>query len=120
MSSDVAQVAGFQLDKTTDLSLSVEDAVTQGTHTANLLENMLEMLAPQDVATNEVAKDAYMACLKLREYLNEQLWAVTDKEGIDNVQQTLDLIARATVSYEMMNDAAQGDWELVDVNIPCL
>ncbi|ORX50491.1 hypothetical protein DM01DRAFT_1337670 [Hesseltinella vesiculosa] len=120
MTSEVAQVAGFQLDKTTDLSLSVEDAVAQGTDTANQLENLLELLVPKDVCSNEVAKEAYLECLKLKEYLNEQLWSVADNEAVKNIQTALDLTTRATLNYEMMIDAANGDWELVDVTIPSL
>ncbi|CAO3584417.1 unnamed protein product [Absidia cylindrospora] len=120
MTSQIAQVAGFKLKESTSLSLSVDDAVSHAKTAGTLLENMLSLLEPNQVSENEMIKDAYKECLLLKEYLSEQLWSVTDTEGVNNVQNALDILTRAIVSYEMMKDALDGDWELVDMRIPGL
>ncbi|KAI9306953.1 hypothetical protein BJ944DRAFT_262706 [Cunninghamella echinulata] len=120
MASEVAQVAGFKFEKTTSLNISITDAISKANTSSSLLENVLEMQDPKQIATNEIAKDSYKECLQLKEYLGEHLWSVSDTDGIADIQNAIDILTRATVSYEMMKDAAEGDWELVDVDIPCL
>ncbi|KAI8084724.1 uncharacterized protein BX664DRAFT_337626 [Halteromyces radiatus] len=120
MTSQVAQVAGYNLNKTTSLTLSVQDAITHATNSGTALENMLELLEPKQIVNNEIVNDSYQECLQLKDYLSEQLWSDTEADGVVEVQNALDIVTRAIVSYEMMKDAAEGDWELVDVCIPSL
>ncbi|CAO3641135.1 unnamed protein product [Cunninghamella blakesleeana] len=110
MASEVAQVAGFKFEKTSNLNLTISEAISSAKATSVLLENTLELQDPKQLTTNETAKDAYNECLQLKEYLNEHLWSVTDNEGIADIQNAIDILTRATVSYEMMKDTAEGDW----------
>jgi hypothetical protein len=48
--------------------------------------------------------------LQLKEHLSDQLWSVTESKGVMDVQNALDGLTRAVTGYEMMKDAAEGDW----------
>ncbi|SAM04248.1 hypothetical protein [Absidia glauca] len=96
----------------------MEDAVSQARNAGGLLEDMLILIEPTKLDENEI--DTYQECLQLKEHLSDQLWSVTESKGVMDVQNALDGLTRAITGYEMMKDAAEGDWELVDVSIPSL
>ncbi|KAI8344507.1 hypothetical protein BC941DRAFT_447453 [Chlamydoabsidia padenii] len=114
MTSQVAQIAGFNLNEVT-LSYSLEDAVTRARKAGALLEDMMVLLEPKKLAENEMIKDSYQECQQLKEHLSDQLWSVIETDGVMDIQNALDILNHAILEYEMMKDAAEGDWELVEI-----
>ncbi|KAI8647215.1 hypothetical protein BD408DRAFT_335149 [Parasitella parasitica] len=104
------QVAGYTVSKSTPLNLSVDEAIVNSRKSSSFLAHMLVMIDPQQVKTNETAKDAYEECLQLKEYLSEQLWSEVETDGISKVQAALDELSQALMKYEMTNDIVEGEW----------
>jgi hypothetical protein len=77
---------------------------------SSFLLHMLVMIDPQQIKSNEIAKDAYEECLQLKDYLSEQLWSEFDNDGISSVQLALEEIQQALNKYEMTNDMIEGEW----------
>ncbi|KAI8379244.1 uncharacterized protein BYT42DRAFT_568181 [Radiomyces spectabilis] len=112
------QVAGYTVINPTELNITFEEAMTHAQRTGAFLQEMLRMLEPPQVKSNEIAKDAYNECLQLKDYLADQLWCVTDADKIAELTDALETLSRACSNYDMMKDVAEGDWELVDVRVP--
>ncbi|KAI7907055.1 uncharacterized protein BX663DRAFT_494667 [Cokeromyces recurvatus] len=108
------QVAGFTVLKDTPLNLNLEEAIMNSKKSGSFLLHMLIMIDPEQIKTNEIAKDAYEECLQLKEYLSEQLWSVVDTECIASVQSALDELTLALNKYEMINDMIDGEWEFIE------
>ncbi|CAO3703656.1 unnamed protein product [Rhizopus stolonifer] len=81
---------------------------------------MLGMMEPQQINTNETAKDVYKECLELKDFLSENLWLVNEDEFVACVQTALDDLMHALSKYDkmndMMNDMIEGEWEFVDAS----
>ncbi|EIE89283.1 hypothetical protein RO3G_13994 [Rhizopus delemar RA 99-880] len=90
-------VAGFTVSKTTPLEISVEEAINESKRSSSFL-------------------DSYEECLQLREYLSEQLWSVTDHEGISSVQSALDDLSYGLSKYESINDTIDRECEFIDTS----
>ncbi|SAM06078.1 hypothetical protein [Absidia glauca] len=112
MTSQVAQASEFKSSKLNSSSstFSVEEIVAYAKTSSTDLENTLELLEPSQVANNETAKNTYEECLQLKTYITNQLCPKIEAEDPHGVQNTLDILTRAIVSFEMMTDAADGDW----------
>ncbi|KAI9025362.1 hypothetical protein CLU79DRAFT_886352 [Phycomyces nitens] len=95
-----SQVAGYHIHTTALLDLSVEEAVANAIHAGSLLSAILPTLDVKEFETNESAKDAYGECLKLKEYLAEQLWTVSDADGVASIQTALDILTQTVNDYE--------------------
>ncbi|KAI9343707.1 hypothetical protein BD770DRAFT_398125 [Pilaira anomala] len=108
------QVAGYSVSQTTPLNISVEEAVVNSKRSSSFLLHMMVMMDPQQIKSNEIAKDAYQECLQLKEYLSEQLWSEFDTEGISSVQLALEDLSLALNKYEMTSEMIEGEWEFVD------
>ncbi|KAI8885740.1 hypothetical protein K501DRAFT_270504 [Backusella circina FSU 941] len=102
----MAQVAGFTVSKSTSLNISLDEAIIHSQRTSSFLEHMLGMIEPQQVKSNEIAKDAYDECVQLRDYLSEQLWSEFDTEGISSVQGALDDVTQVLSKYEMTSESS--------------
>ncbi|KAG1045936.1 hypothetical protein G6F46_010905 [Rhizopus delemar] len=109
-------VAGFTVSKTTPLEISVEEAINESKRSSSFLVHMLGMIEPSQIKSNEIAKDSYEECLQLREYLSEQLWSVTDHEGISSVQSALDDLSYGLSKYESINDTIDRECEFIDTS----
>ncbi|KAI8343563.1 hypothetical protein BC941DRAFT_411731 [Chlamydoabsidia padenii] len=118
MTSQLAPVSGFDLSKFASLSLN--DTVARARNSGTLLENTLELLEPSQVTKDETAQNAYKECLQLKTYITEQLHSGINTDDANDIQNALDILTRAIVSFEMMKDAADGDWDTVDVDFPSL
>ncbi|KAG1136495.1 hypothetical protein G6F37_012134 [Rhizopus arrhizus] len=109
-------VAGYTVSNITPLNLTIEEAIEKSKRTTSFLTHMLGMMEPQQIKSNETAKDAYEECRQLKEYLSEQLWSVIDHEGVSSIQSALDDLMKAIVKYEMINDIVEGEWEFIDAS----
>ncbi|CAO3587251.1 unnamed protein product [Absidia cylindrospora] len=118
MSSEIQQPSELKFIKSSPLA--PEDAAVHARNVSASLENMLEHFDPKQSSDNEKAKDAYEECLQLEEYLSTQLQILTGSNCADDIQGSLDILTRAIVSYEMVNAAAEGDWDSIDMSIPGL
>ncbi|CDS05738.1 hypothetical protein LRAMOSA08266 [Lichtheimia ramosa] len=113
------QVAGFALPESPLIStLGVDELVNRATQKGSFLAELLKMLDPQNVATNETAKDAYEECVKLRSHISEQLWVVCENENVASLETTMESLARVCARYELLKDVAEGDWEIIDHRVP--
>ncbi|KAI7865725.1 hypothetical protein BDF14DRAFT_1729770 [Spinellus fusiger] len=93
-------VCAMTNSQSTQLNLSVNEAVEDATQTGTFLLHILVMLEPCQVKTNEIAEDAYHKCLKLKDHLSEQLWCLSDAEIITSVQDSIDLLSSSVRDYE--------------------
>ncbi|KAI7855748.1 hypothetical protein BDC45DRAFT_534092 [Circinella umbellata] len=107
------QVAGYTVLQTTNLNFSVDEAITQATHSATFLSEMLQMLEPNQANSNETAHDTYNECIKLKDFISEKLWAVSDNERITLMQGAVDSLQHVCNQYELLVksvDQEAGDW----------
>ncbi|KAG2209715.1 uncharacterized protein EV154DRAFT_522570 [Mucor mucedo] len=109
-----SQVAGYSVSKTTPLNISVEEAVINSKRSSSFLLHMMVMMDPQQIKSNETAKDAYKECLELKDYLSEQLWSEFDTDGISAVQTALEDLSQVLSKYEMTKEMIENEWEFVD------
>ncbi|KAI9245687.1 hypothetical protein BDA99DRAFT_527860 [Phascolomyces articulosus] len=112
------QVAGYTVLQTTNLNFSVDEAIIQAKQSTTFLSEMLQMLEPHQVKSNETAHDAYNECTKLRDFISEKLWAVSDNERITMMQNAVDSLQHVCNRYEALlknTDQEAGDWEIVDI-----
>ncbi|KAL0075354.1 hypothetical protein J3Q64DRAFT_1837475 [Phycomyces blakesleeanus] len=95
-----SQVAGYQIHASNLLDLSLEEALANAMHAGSLLSAIVQALNHKELETNESAKDAYAECRKLRDYLAEQLWTVSDTDGVASIQAALDALTETVDDYE--------------------
>ncbi|KAI9488075.1 hypothetical protein BDB00DRAFT_850222 [Zychaea mexicana] len=108
-----SQVAGYTVLQSTNLNFSVDEAIVQANRSGTFLAEMLRMLEPQQVKSNETVKDTYNECLKLREFMSEKLWAVSDNERITSMQASVESLQTVCTQYEALKKCAddeEGDW----------
>ena len=56
-------------------------------------------------------QDAYNECVKLKEYLSEKLWTVSDNEGVTSLQASVESLQSVCNQYELIKKAEDvGDW----------
>ncbi|KAI8146784.1 hypothetical protein BJV82DRAFT_509457, partial [Fennellomyces sp. T-0311] len=93
------------------LNFSIEEAVDKASQSGSFLAEMLQMLEPKQVKMNETIRDAYNECVKLKEYMSEKLWAVSDNDGIASLQASVESLQSVCQQYEQIKDADEvGDW----------
>ncbi|KAL1934722.1 hypothetical protein VTP01DRAFT_6904 [Rhizomucor pusillus] len=93
------QVAGYTVFQSSKLNFDVDEAVGRAQRSSELLTEMLQMLEPHEIGSNEIAK----------------LWSAFEMEKIDALQASLESLNTACSKYEMMKDIAEGEWEFVSI-----
>ncbi|ORY95831.1 hypothetical protein BCR43DRAFT_493667 [Syncephalastrum racemosum] len=119
-----SQVAGYPLSNSTPLTLSVAEATARAEQSSAFLNELLYMAEPQQLKSNEIAKDTYGECIQLRDYISEKLWSVSEDESVNALQKSLDTLGRVCAQYELVNTTnysnkkrEEEDWEFVEVDV---
>ncbi|KAI9314746.1 hypothetical protein BX666DRAFT_1963095 [Dichotomocladium elegans] len=106
------QVAGYTLPNTSSFTISsspvsIEEAVRQADRQGTFLTELLNMLEPHHIQTNQTAKDAYEECLRLREWMSDQLWAANENENITSLQASMESLTNICTRFEMIKIASE-------------
>ncbi|KAI8989269.1 hypothetical protein BDB01DRAFT_718536 [Pilobolus umbonatus] len=105
-----SQIAGYTVSNTASSNVDINEAINDSKRVSSFLLHMLYMIEPQQIKSNEIVKDAYEECMKLKECLSDHLWSQVDNDTINSIQSSIDDLTQALSKYEMTSDMVEGEW----------